>query len=89
MTITNFLLYLASLEHSSMLCAISLELANVATYNCGEPHTSELVLKNLLRSMYVCINFRDVRSGTVLFNRMFKNFNQSASQLAPNSLLQS
>ena len=29
----------------------------------SEPHTSELVLKNLLRSMY---NFRDVRSGTVL-----------------------
>ena len=32
----------------------------------SEPHTSELVLKNLLRSMYVYINFRDVRSGTVL-----------------------
>ena len=33
----------------------------------SEPHTSELVLKNLLRSMYICIYiFRDVRSGTVL-----------------------
>ena len=29
----------------------------------SEPHTSELVLKNLLRYMYI---FRDVRSGTVL-----------------------
>ena len=40
-------------------------LAPIIGASLSEPHTSELVLKNLLRYMTLYI-FRDVRSGTVL-----------------------
>ena len=43
----------------------------------SELHTSELVLKYLLRY------FANVCSGTLLINHMLKNFNQSARKLAP------
>ena len=39
------------------------KIGGVVGASLSEPHTSELVLKNLLRYMYI---FRDVRSGTVL-----------------------
>ena len=56
----------------------------------SEPHTSELVLKNLLRCI---INFRDVRtvvrSGTVLTRAMLKHSKASERMFCGVAALQS